>query len=380
LSRPPHTRLLLVAALLLPGAPARAQVRVESAVLYESYSFGNAFTIGGSPGISGVSQLSVPFTLALPLGGRASLTASGGYVRTELTASDTSEPIEPVTGLTDAELRLQVALVPGRLLFIATGAAPTGQASVDARQTGVLTVLVRDVLGFSTRTLGSGGNYGAGLAAAVPAGSMAFGFAGAYTRFGTYEPVAGTDRRLQPAGEIRLRAGLEGPVGSSGYVRAAGIFSRRGRDEINGEAVVDPSSRVASYLSYDGRVGGGGFLAYAYDLYRAGASLEGPALLPKANLFAAGLQLTLAIRRDTRLQPRVELRRTDQATDGSDTLERLGTSFRFGADLRQRLGDRATLVLEGNGLRGTVASEIEAGSRDVDVSGYRFGVHLEIAR
>ncbi len=376
----PACAWLLVAALLLSAAPVRAQVRVESAVLYESYAFGGGFAIAGSPEISGVSQLSIPLTLAFPLGARVSLTASGGFVRTELTASDASNRIEPVTGPTDTEFRLQVQLVPDHLLFIATGAAPTGQGSVDALQTGVFTVLVRDVLGFSTRTLGSGGNYGGGLAGAVQAGAMALGFAGAYTQFGTYEPVAGTSRQLAPAGEIRLRAGLEGPVGSGGYIRAAGIFARRGRDKINGEAVVEPSSRVASYLSYDGRVGNGGFLAYAYDLYRAGASLEGAALLPKANLVAAGLQLTLAIARDTRLQPRVELRRTDQAVGDADVLEKLGTSLRFGADLRQRLGESATLVLEGNRLTGTVVSEIDAVARDVDVSGYRFGVHLEIAR
>lgn len=372
--------LLLVVALLPQAARAGAQVRVESAVLYESYSFGDGFAIGGSPELSGVSQLSVPFTVALPLGARASLTASGGFVRTELKASDPGEAIGPVTGLTDTQLRLEVALVPGRLLLFATGAAPTGQSSVDARQTGVLTVLVRDVLGFSTRTLGSGGNYGGGLAGAVQAGSMAFGFAGAYTQFGSFEPIDGADRTLAPAGELRLRAGLEGPVGSGGYVRAAGIFARRGRDEINGQVVVEPSSRVASYLSYDGRVGNGGFLLYAYDLYRAGASLEGATLLPKSNLLAAGLQLTLAVARDTRLQPRVELRRTDQAIGDGEALDELGTSLRIGADLRQRLGDGVTVVLEGNGLTGSVVSVTDELSRDVDVSGYRFGVHLEIAR
>jgi len=371
---------LLAASLLLPVSSVRAQARFQSAVLYESYSFGSAFATGGSPAISDATQMSVPFTLSVPLGVRASLTASGAYVRTELTASDASSPIESVTGLTDTELRLQVELVPDHLLLIATGAAPTGQESVDARQTGVLTLLVRDVLGFSTRTLGSGGNYGGGLAAAFQAGSMAFGFAGAYTQFRTFEPVAGTNRELSPAGEIRLRAGLEGPVGGTGYIRAAGIFSRRGGDKITGLPALDPSSRFASYLSYDGRVGNGGFLLYAYDLYRAGASLEGAAVLPKSNLFAGGLQLTLAIARDTRLQPRVELRRTDQAAGETDTLSKLGTSLRFGADLRQRLWDGGTLVLEGNGLTGTVVSRIDTMAQDVDVSGYRFGVHLEIAR
>jgi len=364
----------------VPMGDARAQVRVESAVLFESYDFGGGFAVGGSPEISAVSQISVPFTLAVPLGRRAALTASGGFVRAEVTPAEGNDAIEPVTGLTDTEFRLEVQLVPDRLLVIATGAAPTGQGSLEASQTAVLTVLVRDVLGFSTRNLGSGGNYGGGLAGAVQAGTMALGFAGTYTQFGSYEPVTGTDRQLAPAGELRLRAGLEGPVSGTGYIRAAGIFTHRGVDRINGEAVLESSSRFATYLSYDGRVGNGGFLAYAYDLYRAGAQLEGAVLLPKANLLAAGLQLTLALGRTTRLLPRVEFRRSDQAGGTADQLEKFGTSFRFGADLRQRVAEGATLVLEANALTGDVVSELATGAGGIGVSGYRVGAHLEIGR
>ncbi len=359
---------------------ARAQVRVEGAVLYESYSFDGGFAIGGTPEVSAVSQVSLPFTLAFPLGPQAHLTASGGLVRTELTPASGSSAIEPVTGPTDTEFRVEVQLVPDHLLFIATGAAPTGQGSLNAQQTAVLTVLVQDVLGFSTRSLGSGGRYGGGIAGAVQAGKMAFGVAGTYTRYGSYEPVVGTGRQLAPAGELRLRAGLEGPVGSGGYLRLAGIFGRRGRDRVNGEALVESSNRLAAYFSYDGRVRNGSLLLYAYDLYRAGAQLEGAALLPKANLIAAGLQITLPLARDTRLLPRVELRRSDQAAGDADVLEKLGTSVRFGADLRQRLSEGATLVLEANGLAGSLVSGVAASDGSIGVSGYRLGAHVEIGR
>lgn len=365
---------------VLAAARAGAQVRVETAALYESYSFDGGFALTGTPGISAMSQLSIPLTVTVPLGLRANLTASGGLVRVESTPVGGAPAIEPVSGATDTELRLEVQLVPDRLLFIATGAAPTGQGSLDAPQTAVLTVLVRDVLGFSTRSLGSGGHFGGGLAGAIRAGRMALGFAGTYTGFGTYEPVLGTERQLAPAGELRLRAGMEGPVGDGGYLRMAGIFTRRGQDEINGVPMVESSNRFAAYLSYDGRVGNGSFVAYAYDLYRAGAGLEGAALLPKANLAAAGLQVTLPLARDTRLLPRLELRRSDQAVGDADALERLGTSVRFGADLRQRLRGGVTLVLEANGLAGSVVSDIPVQGDDIRVSGYRVGAHLEIGR
>jgi hypothetical protein len=348
--------------------------------LYESYSFDGAFAVGGAPAVSAISQMSVPLTVAVPLGAWANLTASGGLVRVETSPVSGSDPIESVSGPTDTEVRLEVQLVPDRLLFIATGAAPTGQGSLEAQQTAVLTVLVRDVLGFSTRSLGSGGYYGGGLAGAVQAGRMALGLAGTYTQFGSYEPVVGTNRQLAPAGEVRLRAGLEGPVGNGGYLRVAGIFGRRGQDRINGEAVVGSSNRFATYLSYDGRLGSGSLLAYAYDLYRAGAQFEGATLLPKANLVAAGLQATLPVGRNTRLSPRVELRRSDQAVGGAAQLDKLGTSFRFGADLRQRLADGVTFVIEANGLVGDVVGELDAAGDAIGISGYRFGAHLEISR
>jgi len=370
----------VIAMVLLHAADARAQVRVESAVLYESYSFGEGFAIGGVPSISGVSQTSVPFTVTVPLRSRANLTASGGLVRVKLTPSTGDATIQPLTGLTDTEFRLEAQLVPDRLLFIATGAAPTGQGSLEAQQTAVLTVLVRDVLGFSTRSLGSGGHYGGGLAGAVKAGRMALGLAGTYTQFGTYQPVVGADRKLAPAGELRFRAGLEGPVGSRGYIRVAGIYTRRGQDKINGAAVVEGSNRFATYFSYDGRIRNGTLVAYAYDLYRAGAGLEGVVILPKANLVAAGLQLTIPVARNTRVVPRIELRRSNQAAGTTGPLEKLGTSLRFGANLRQRIAEHAALVLEANGLTGSVVSEIQPSNGNVSVSGYRLGVHLEVRR
>lgn len=363
---------------ILAPFDAGSQVRVESAVLFESYSFDEGFALGGTPEVSSVSQLSVPFALTFPIGRRASLTASGGLTRVALTVGDGSGDVEPVTGLTDTEVRLGVDLVPDRLRFIATGAVPTGQASLEAQQTAILTVLVRDALGFSTRSLGTGGHVGGGFAGAVPAGEMALGFAGTYTQFGSYEPVTGTSRELKPAGEVRLRGGLEGPVGTGGYIRTAVIFARRGEDQINGETAVESSSRVAAYFSFDRRFGNASFLGYVYDLYRAGAQLEGAALLPKANVMAAGVEFTLPVARATRVLPRIELRRTDQATGDADELHKLGTSVRFGADLRHRLAGGAVLVIEANGLVGDVVGDVEMDAGSVGVSGFRLGAHLQI--
>ena len=366
--------ILLAFLALGETADARAQVRVESSVLFESYTFDTGL------GYDDASQLSVPFTLRIPLGPRAGLTASSIFTRVSVTPSSGADAVETMSGLTDTELRLSVDIVPERLVFIGSGAIPTGMESIEAAQGPVLGVLVTDVLGFSTRNLGTGGSVGAGFAGGVPAGRMALGLAATFLQFGSFDPVVGGDRTLKPASELRIRGGIEGPAGERGYLRMAAVVSRRGSDEINGEALSSSGNRYVGYVSLAQRLGNSELMLYAFDLYRSAAQLEtsalGAAVVPKGNLIAGGAQLTLALARDTRLTPRVEVRSSSQAPEGSTSLAKLGSSVRVGADLRQSVGPGATLVFEANGLVGN----IESPTGSVGVTGFRFGAHLQVSR
>jgi hypothetical protein len=55
-------------------------------------------------------------------------------------------------------------------------------------------------------------------------------------------------------------------------------------------------------------------------------------------------------------------------------MERLGQSFRFGADVRGQVAPKAAVVVQGSGVTGYV---MQAGSR-VNLSGYRVSLHLEL--
>ena len=371
--RHPIPTLFATTLIALSPIVGTAQVRVETSVLFESYSFEDGL------GYSDASEFSLPFTVSFPLGGRARFTASSILTRVMLTASEGSDDIEDMSGLTDTEFRLAVDVLPERLVFIASAAIPTGIESIEAEQGPVLGVLVTDVLGFSTRSLGSGGNAGVGFAGGVPLGRMALGVAGTYQKFGSFEPILGGSNLLKPAPEFRIRAGIEGPAGTSSYLRLAGVVSRRGSDEINGESLSSSGNRYVGYASLSQGIGNTELMVYGFDLYRSSAQIESSALgagvVPKGNLLTGGAQLTIPLANDTRATPRVEIRSSSQAPAGSTSLAKLGSSIRFGADIRQRLTGNAMLVIEAGGLVGG----IEAADGNVGVTGYRFGAHLQVS-
>jgi hypothetical protein len=360
-----------VLTVLLPEVAA-AQTRVDVSGLWESYSFD-----GPIPYLD-VSELSIPVSASVALGSIGELAVSTAYVRVALSLEESGSAVEHVlSGVADTEARLTLELVPDRLVLLTTAAIPTGIESLQGGQQDVLNVLVTDVLGFYTQRLGSGGSVGGGLAGAVQAGSMALGFAGSYTRFGGYQPLVG-GQEVKPGGELRVRAGLEGPVADNTYLRVAAILGIRENDRLDGQDLPGLGDRIGGYLSIDQGVGSSTLSLYAFDLFRSDPQIGESAFgnpLPRGNLIAAGARLTIPISTQGRLTPRLEWRRSDRAPDPeSGTLEELGSALRFGADVRAGLGPGVDLILQGDGLVGSVEGGL------ADVSGYRVGVTLAVSR
>ncbi len=368
--------ILAAAAVLALGAPLSAQHTINAvaggAVLYERYSFD-----GGLP-YSSVSELTVPVTIDLALSRWGNLTVSGGYVSVSVKSADAGEfEDQTVSGILDTEARLSLNLIPDRLALIAVGSIPTGVETLEVEEQQALALITTEVLGFSATTLGTGGNVGGGFAGAIPAGRLALGFAGSYTHSVAYQPVLGSEQEVKPGNELRLRAGLEGTVGSRTYLRAAGIFSGRQSDELEGEEGHGAGNRYSGYFSVDQGLGATSLTLYAFDSYRSKPRIEptavGSAILPKGNVLALGAQLAIPVARETRLTPRFEFRRSDRAPDPEEGgLERVGSSFRFGADLSHPISRSLDLVLEATALVGEVVEDGEG----VGVSGFRVGVHL----
>ncbi len=360
---------LFAASILSTSEPAVGQ-QVQGSVLWESYSF------DGAVPYQDISELSLPVLATIPLGQVGELSVATTYVRVGLSLlEDGSVQDQVISGLADTEVRLSLNVVRDRLVLLTTASVPTGMEGFEADELDVLNLLVTDVLGFYTRRLGSGGSVGGGLVGAIPAGKMAVGIAGTYTRFGEFDQLAG-QQPVKPGAELRLRGGLEGAVGDRTYLRTALIVARRSNDQFGGEELPGVGNRFGGYLTVDQGIGSSNLSLYVFDLFRSdpqiGQSTFGSPL-PRGNLFALGTRLTIPVGRETSLVPRIEWRRSDRAPDPtSDRLEELGDALRLGADLTFELKAGTTLALQGDGLFGSV----EGGA--ADVSGYRLGVTLTV--
>jgi hypothetical protein len=366
--------------LLVAGMPLQAQntVNFRAAGFYESYTFD---TDVGSLQLESISELSVPVGIDVHFGDLADLTISSGFANVRL-AAKSGGPLtdQTISGILDTEARLSVNVIPSRLLLLVNGAAPTGLKTVDEDELAVLGALSSDVIGFAAPQMGSGGSVGGGFAGAIPVGRFALGIGGTYKLPLSYEPVLGRDQELKPGQEFRFRAGLEGPIGRRTYVRFAGIFAMRSNDEINTDPQNAVGNRVVGYLSVNQGLGSSTLILYTFDVFRSDPQIEptatGAAVLPRGNLFAAGMRWTFPLAPGTTLGPRAEFRSSITSTSETDvTMRRAGHSVRVGMDLRRQMSQQFAVVLQGGGIMGAVS---DMNRTLVDFQGFRVALHTEI--
>lgn len=364
-------------AVLLSASLAAQNVRARSAMFFESYSFDH-----DGLGFDRVSEISVPIGLNIELGTFGELALSSGYASVNVSPTDPSLEDLVISGALDTEARLSIDLIPGRLIALLTGTIPTGVTSLAQNELPVLGLIANDIVGFASATLGSGGNVGGGFVGAVPVGQMALGFGATFKRPMSYEPFAARPTEVRPGAEVRLRAGVEGPLGRRTYLRVASVFARRGSDVVDGDDQNGVGNRLIGYVALNQGLGSSALTAYFYDIYRGSPQIEetaaGAALLPKGNLLAGGARMDVGVGPSTTLTPRFEFRLSNAAplTDPDGSLEKLGSTARFGVDLRHRVSPAFAFVVQGGGLTGSLT---EADS-DIGISGYRAAIHLEITR
>jgi len=373
--------LMAAAALVLLAPPAAGQIRVDArtSVLYESYNFDTLLVFDR------LTELTVPIAVNVYLGSRGTVSFSGGYAQVDLRTRDPSQLTnQTISGQLDTEARLSWNVVPGKLVALLTGVLPTGTKTVQLEELSVLGAISSDVIGFAASSLGSGGNLGGGFVGAIPVGRFALGFGATYKQPMGYAPVLGEPDELKPGGELRLRGGFEGAVARRTYVRMAGIFVNTQKDKIGLPGVGDSTkhgigNRVIGYLSANQGLGAGSVTLYGFDVVRSGPQIEqtaaGAAILPKGNLLAFGGRIDWPVGQRVVLSPQGEYRVSAAAPDtAAAALERLGSSLRFGTDVRLAVASKASLVLHGSMITGDV---IQA-SIPVNLSGYRAALHLEL--
>ncbi len=380
-----RTALVVGIALVLGGSLVAGQVPIKVTIggSAESYGFDPGF--GPAPGqveYTQITQIAAPVGVVVPLGRYGDITVSTGFVHVLLN-SRYPETLEnqTLTGALDTEMRLSWNVIPGRVIAFVNGVIPTGTATVEEGQLNILGVLASDVIGFRIPTVGTGGGGGGGFGAAVPiSGSWSVGIGGSVRVPLAYQPLTGVADEIKPGTDLRLRAGVEGSIARRTYLRIAGVFARQGDYTVADTGRSGVGNRIMGHLSLNQGVGSGALTVYAFDVFRGTPELIGASVLPRGNLMGAGARYELPLGSRFRAVPRAEFRFSSQATADDDTLRKAGNSWRFGADLQYDLGGPLRVVLQGDGVIGSLRplTMLEPSVQLIDFGGWRAGLFLEL--
>lgn len=367
-----RARWILAAGLLAPvtvAAQGSAAV-ARTGVFFESYSFGSGLAFNR------ISEFTIPISVTQQVGSRLVLDVGTAFARASVRQAD-GTTIDH-SGLIDTDLRASFGLIPGKLIFNIVGSIPTGATAVPDTTIPLFGATATDLLGFTTPSFGSGGGVSAGFASAFRMGAnWAIGTGASYRQGASYQPVKGQPGQLSPGGEARARFGIEGPFGAGKYFRGALVYTTTGTNDLGASGQSAIGDRVLAYAALSMPLGNSHLSLYGWDMRRLRArGFDQPQTIsvPRGNVLALGARLERLIGENTTLAPLLEFRH--ELTGPGPQMELLGYLLRTGADLRYRLSDRATGVVQAQIAFGT----LQSGGTRVPIVGPRLGALIEWLR
>ena len=249
---------------------AQATSRFGVGPMFESYTFADP----AQAGLEGITLLSTPFAARIGLGRRVTLEVGGAYAMGKVTGSDGA--VSELSGLTDTNVMLHLAVVPDALTLSVMAAAPTGQSTHDAAQALVAGVVSADLLPFRVSSWGGGGGIGMRLAATRRFEGFGAGLSVGYRQAGEFEPLQAETFAYRPGNEIQARLALDTEVGRNGKGSLVVGFQRFGEDALDGANLFRSGNRIEAIGTYAFPMGYGGSAAlYGGVLHRAqGAYLD----------------------------------------------------------------------------------------------------------
>lgn len=293
----------LIPLLLTIGATsASAQSILNSAVrtgpLFASYK------IEAPVGVT-ISELAVPVAVSMPFGSRVTFDVSTAYAMSKVTF--TGARAQEIKGLTDTQLRANIALGQDFIIFTGGLNLPTGQTAVADSQVEAAGYIANEFLSFPIPSLGTGFGGTGGIAIARPIGEWNIGFGGSVRYSAEYEPFrsGSTAIKFQPGNEYRLRVGIDhGFLG--GRVATGLTYSKFGDDAAGGGSVYSNGDRYVAEAGYARTLRGVDYIVSAWDLFRAGG-VRANNRAPTENITTALLSAGFGVG-GIRVEPNIETR------------------------------------------------------------------------
>ena len=362
--------LLLLGAASPAAAVAQAgSVSARTGVFFESYNFGAGLAFRR------ISEFTVPVSVTQRLSNRFVLDFGTAYARV-LVRQANGNTLDH-SGIVNTDLRATVGVIPGRLIFTLVGTVPTGATAVPDTTIPLFGATATDLLGFTTPGFGSGGGMSAGFASAFKMGSdWAIGTGASYRYGASYTPVRGGGT-LMPGGEARARFGIEGPFGGGKYFRGAFIYTTTGDNDIGGGRRSGIGDRALAYAALSVPLGRANLALYGWDMRRLRAwnfAVPGTIVVPRGNVLALGARLERPVSPKLTVVPLVEFRH--ELTGPTAKMQLLGYLVRTGTDLRYRLSERATAVVQAQLALGSLRDQ----SQNISLVGPRLGALIEWTR
>lgn len=360
--------LFAMAAVFAPGvlAAQAAATVARTGVYFESYSFSSGLAFNR------ISEFTIPVSVTQRVGDRLVIDVSSAFAHASV--SEAGGGSIDHSGLVDTDLRATLGVIPGKLVFSLVGTLPTGATAVPDTTIPLFGATATDLLGFTTPGFGSGGGVSAGFASAFKMGSnWAVGTGASYRYGASYVPVK-DGAEMSPGGEVRARLGLEGPFGGGKYFRGALVFTTSGANDLGTGQQSTIGDRVLGYVSVNMPLGNSNLSVYGWEMRRFRArdfATAGTVSVPRGNVLAIGARLDRPLGPKTTLSPLLEFRH--ELTGAGTRMELLGYLLRTGTDLRYRLGDHATGVVQAQLAFGKIQDE----GTSVSLFGPRLGVLIE---
>lgn len=312
-------------------------------------------------GIEVANLLLTPVAYRLRLGKSLDTDLYAAYARGAVQANNR---VFTLSGMVDTRLRAVWQARPWAALTLAVN-LPTGNATHDAGEARVASVLATDILGFREASWGTGFALTSGVAAAHRAGDWGIGFGFSYRLAGEFEPLADTAITYAPGDETRFRLALDRTFGQN-KLTVGFTFQSYAQDQVDGRNLFQSGNRLRSDMTYAFRSGRSTWTAYAANIWRergdvrldivdASGAVVGDTTFHTGwqNLFIAGLTGAVPVATGFNVRPAVDVRiQSREQTGGA------GWLLAAGGDVPLRLFGTYDLFPRGRFLFGQLETDL----------------------
>lgn len=275
-----------------------------------------------------ISEFTTPIFVVIPVSPTLSVDVGSAYAWARVSPNGSNtEATSTVSGLTDTQIRANLAIGTDFIVLTAGVNLPTGRESATQAEQLAAFRIGNDFLSFPISNMGTGLGFTGGVALARPVGAWNLGVGASVRQSSAYEPVVATSGarvRFEPGNEYRARLGIDHAFGT-GRVALGFTYSKFGDDDLGG-SVYNTGDRYIAQAGFNNSFGNARVLVNAWNLYRrSGLIFTGERTGPEdiANLLVGvGFGTLRGV-----LEPSLELRNWTQENLSASTLATLGIRY-----------------------------------------------------